>query len=80
VAPDDVYREAFALARRLAAGAPLAQRAAKRAVIAALDGEVKAGLEAERAEFAALFGTEDQKIGMRSFIENGPGKAEFTGR
>ena len=27
-----------------------------------------------------LFGTEDQKTGMRSFIENGPGKAQFSGR
>ena len=27
-----------------------------------------------------LFGTEDQKAGMRSFLENGPGKATFTGR
>jgi len=27
-----------------------------------------------------LFGTEDQKLGMRSFVENGPGKARFVGR
>ncbi len=80
VPPDDVYAQAAALASRLAKGAPLAQRAAKRAVAAALEGDVKAGLEAERAEFAALFGTQDQKVGMRSFIENGPGKAEFSGR
>jgi len=31
-------------------------------------------------QFAALFGTEDQRAGMRSFLENGPGKATFTGR
>jgi enoyl-CoA hydratase len=30
--------------------------------------------------FAALFGTEDQTIGMRSFVKNGPGKAQFLGR
>ena len=30
--------------------------------------------------FAALFGTEDQRAGMSSFLENGPGKATFTGR
>ena len=80
VAPDSVYEEALALAARLARGAPLAQRAAKRAIEAALEGDAKAGLEAERAEFAALFDTEDQKIGMQSFLANGPGKAEFTGR
>jgi hypothetical protein len=31
-------------------------------------------------QFAALFGTEDQRAGMRSFLENGPGQATFTGR
>jgi hypothetical protein len=30
--------------------------------------------------FAALFDTEDQKAGMTSFMENGPGKAVFDGR
>ena len=37
-------------------------------------------LEIERLNFAALFATEDQRTGMRSFIENGPGKATFAGR
>jgi enoyl-CoA hydratase len=27
-----------------------------------------------------LSATEDRRAGMRSFIENGPGKATFTGR
>ena len=39
-----------------------------------------AGLEIERLQFAGLFTTEDQRAGMRSFVENGPGKATFTGR
>jgi enoyl-CoA hydratase len=30
--------------------------------------------------FAGLFGTEDQKTGMASFLESGPGKADFQGR
>jgi enoyl-CoA hydratase len=38
------------------------------------------GLLLERQAFASLFATEDQKIGMQSFIENGPGKARFVGR
>jgi len=29
---------------------------------------------------AGLFDTEDQKAGMRSFLESGPGKAQFSGR
>jgi enoyl-CoA hydratase/carnithine racemase len=38
------------------------------------------GLALESRLFAELFDTEDQKTGMRSFVENGPGKASFTGR
>jgi hypothetical protein len=30
--------------------------------------------------FAACFATEDARTGIASFIENGPGKATFTGR
>ncbi|NHX34431.1 enoyl-CoA hydratase/isomerase family protein, partial [Escherichia coli] len=37
------------------------------------------GLEIERTLFAGLFATKDQKTGMRSFVENGPGKATFEG-
>ena len=80
VAPDEVYTAAHALAQRLAAGASLAQQAAKRAIEAAVDVPLAEGLAVERAEFAGLFATEDQTIGMRSFLESGPGKAEFVGR
>lgn len=80
VAPDDVYTEALALAKRLASGATLAQQAAKRAVAAAVDLPLAEGLAVEQAEFAGLFATEDQTIGMHSFLANGPGKAEFVGR
>jgi len=33
-----------------------------------------------RLNFAGLFTTQDQRTGMRSFVENGPGKATFAGR
>jgi hypothetical protein len=42
--------------------------------------DLDTGLEIERVQFAGLFATEDRSTGMRSFVENGPGKAEFTGR
>ena len=41
---------------------------------------LREGLALESRLFAELFDTEDQKTGMRSFLENGPGKAQFTGR
>ena len=36
-------------------------------------------LEIESMQFASLFATRDRAIGMRSFVEDGPGKAKFEG-
>jgi enoyl-CoA hydratase len=81
VVPDsDVYSAAVDMVKRYAAGPALALRAAKQAIDAGLGVDLATGLEIERLQFAALFGTEDQRAGMRSFLENGPGKATFTGR
>jgi len=81
VVPDDsVYRCALDMVRRYASGPALALRAAKQAIDAGLGVDLATGLEIERVQFAALFGTEDQRAGMRSFLENGPGQATFTGR
>ena len=81
VVPDaDVYQAARELAARYAGGPALALRAAKQAVNGGLEVDLATGLEIERLNFAALFATEDQKIGMRSFVEEGPGKAAFQGR
>jgi len=81
VVPDDsVYQAALDMVKRYAAGPALALRAAKQAIDHGLDVDLATGLEIERVQFAALFGTEDQRAGMRSFLENGPGKATFTGR
>jgi enoyl-CoA hydratase/carnithine racemase len=81
VVPDaEVYQAAVELVARYATGPSLALRAAKQAVNDGLEVDLDTGLEIERLHFAALFATEDQKTGMRSFIENGPGKATFDGR
>jgi enoyl-CoA hydratase/carnithine racemase len=81
VVPDDeVYATAVAMAKKFAAGPPLALAAAKRAIDEGLDGSLDDGLALESRLFAQLFDTEDQKTGMRSFLESGPGKAQFTGR
>ena len=80
VAPDDVLDAAMALAHRLAAGPPYALRAAKEAIDRGLEVDLATGLEIERVQFAALFATQDRRDGMNSFVENGPGKAQFSGR
>jgi enoyl-CoA hydratase/carnithine racemase len=81
VVPDaDVYQAARELAGRFARGPAAALRAAKQAIDEGLEVSLDTGLEIERLHFSALFATEDQRAGMRSFIENGPGKAAFSGR
>ena len=81
VVPDaDVYQAARELVGRYAGGPAIALRAAKQAIDEGLDVDLDTGLEIERLNFAGLFATEDQQTGMRSFIENGPGKATFAGR
>ena len=81
VVPDaEVYDAARALVAGYARGPALALRAAKQAIDDGLDVDLATGLEIERLNFAGLFATEDQRTGMRSFIENGPGKATFAGR
>ena len=81
VVPDaEVYPAALDLVQRYVGGPALALRAAKQAIDYGLGVDLATGLEIERLQFAALFGTEDQRAGMRSFLETGPGKATFTGR
>ena len=80
VPADAVFGEAMTLARQLAAGPTAALTAAKRAIDDGLDGSLETGLGIEAERFVELFATQDQKIGMASFLQNGPGKAVFTGR
>jgi len=80
VAPDDVYTAAQKWAAQFASGPMRALAAAKAAIDGGLDGDLVSGLKLESHLFAALWATEDQRAGMQSFIENGPGKATFTGK
>jgi enoyl-CoA hydratase/carnithine racemase len=78
-APEEVYAEALAWAGNFAGAATYALRAAKEVIDRGSEVDLDTGLEIERQQFAALFATQDRLIGMRSFIDNGPGKAEFVG-
>jgi enoyl-CoA hydratase/carnithine racemase len=80
VAADEVFPRAMEYARQFANGPAAAYAAAKKAIDGGLDTDLRTGLDLESELFAALFATDDQRIGMTSFVENGPGKAEFTGR
>jgi enoyl-CoA hydratase len=76
---DDVLAAATHAATRYAAG-PAALALAKRAIDEGLDGTLAEGLRLERELFAAAFATADLRIGVTSFLADGPGVARFTGR
>ena len=79
VPADAVFSRAMEYAGQFASGPAAAYAATKRAVDGGLDTDLRSGLDLESDLFAALFATDDQRIGMASFVESGPGKAQFTG-
>jgi len=78
--PGEVYGKAVEDAKAFAKGPLRALRAAKVAIDRGTGSDLPAGLALERELFVALFDTEDQKTGMRSLLEEGPGRAKFEGR
>jgi enoyl-CoA hydratase/carnithine racemase len=79
VPTDEVLDRARARAAELARGALAAQAMAKRAIDEGLDLTLAEGLALEQDLFEQVFATDDAGIGVASFLENGPGKATFTG-
>jgi len=72
------FDEALRVCHELCTKSPLALRLAKEAVLKAQEMPLGEGLEYERKLFYMLFATEDQKEGMRAFLEKRP--AVFVGR
>lgn len=77
---EQLHERALALAADIAKGAQQAHAFIKRAVDDGLSTSLGAGLQLERRLFTDIFATDDSQIGVRSFLEHGPGRAEFTGR
>jgi enoyl-CoA hydratase len=79
VVPVEGYLDAVvAFAEEIASRAPLAARMAKEAVNAAFETTLVEGLKTEKRNFYVLFSTEDQKEGMKAFIEKR--KPEWKGK
>ncbi len=80
VPADDLLAETLTYAAELARGAVAGQALAKSVIDAGLAGPLEDGLVLEREAFVDAFRTDDAALGVRSFLEHGPGKATFTGR
>ncbi len=79
VAPDALMERCLELGATLAKGATVGQGICKRAIDAGLSTSLAEGLLVELDAFVEVFRTEDSQIGVKSFLESGPGNAEFTG-
>lgn len=66
---EDPREEALKIAKRLAAKAPIALKLAKQCISMAFDLDQNNGIEFEAAAWASTFATEDQREGMRAFVE-----------
>jgi enoyl-CoA hydratase len=75
----EVLDQALAWAGQFAGGPLIAHGLAKRAIDLGLDGPLPNGLALEQQLFRQVFSTDDARTGVRSFLENGPGKATFSG-
>jgi enoyl-CoA hydratase len=70
VVPVEKYLdEALKLGEKIASRAPIAVRAAKKMINQAYERTLSDGLAEEKQEFYNLFATQDQKEGMRAFLE-----------
>jgi enoyl-CoA hydratase len=78
VAPELLMEEAIDFARKIAAQPPLAVRMIKDSVNKAVDYSLYEGMQYERKNFYMLFASEDQKEGMKAFVEKR--KPIFKGR
>tara|TARA_B100000686_G_scaffold351174_1_gene449163 strand:- start:5359 stop:6144 length:786 start_codon:yes stop_codon:yes gene_type:complete len=78
VFPDeDCYQEAIKAAEGYAKG-PKSLQYIKRAMMDGLALPLSEAVKVEAEAFGDCFETEDRLIGVQSFLEHGPGKAEFT--
>jgi enoyl-CoA hydratase len=80
VPASDVLDAALGLAGELAAGPRVAQALAKRVIDSSLETPLRPGLDDEASAFVSVFGTDDARVGIESFLEHGPGRARFSGR
>jgi enoyl-CoA hydratase len=79
VPTEELHARALALAAECARGPLLSQAYAKQAIDRGLSTSLAEGLRIEQDLFVEAFRTDDSQIGIKSFLEHGPGKAQFTG-
>jgi enoyl-CoA hydratase len=77
VSPEGWRDETLAVCRTIASKSPIALQVAREAVNVAFETTLRSGIEFERRAFHVLFASEDQKEGMRAFLDKR--QPAFTG-
>ncbi len=67
--PEKLLDHCRAIARKIHSKGPLAIAQAKRAIEFGADADLRSANELERQAFSMLFGSDDQREGMRAFLE-----------
>ncbi len=78
VPTESYFDDALKLAHDMAAKGPIALKIGKEAIARAFETTLTEGVQFERSLFYILFSTEDQKEGMKAFMEKR--KAAFVGK
>ena len=78
VAPESLLEEVGKIAAQIASNGPLAVAAAKRVILHGENESLVTANELEKQAFASLFGSEDQRAGMKAFVDKT--RATFSGR
>ena len=78
VPAEKLMEETMALASKIASNAPLAVKWANSAIKRGLETDIETGILIEADLFGMCFATQDQKEGMKAFLERR--KPEFKGR
>lgn len=78
VAMEALMDEAMSMAKAIAGNAPIAVRNSKAAIDRGLQCDIDSGIGLENELFALCFATDDQKEGMKAFLDKRP--ADFQGR
>jgi enoyl-CoA hydratase len=77
---ESVIEYAQKIAAKYAKGPAVALAMAKKSVNKGMECSIEEGLIIEAQGISLCFASEDRTIGMKSFLENGPGKAPFIGQ
>jgi enoyl-CoA hydratase/carnithine racemase len=78
VVEGDAVAAALERAAAFASGPRHALALAKRAIDEGLEVTLAEGLVLEQSRFVDAFATDDARVGVASFLEHGPGRAQFT--